>query len=392
MMQFDFATVALVGLVLNIALAVVMLLTYLTRKTYPGFLSWTASLVFWTLANSAFFARQSIGETLSVLIANPAFMLFGVLVFDGMARFYGFDTRRRVLPLLLLGTALCTAGVYWNLFVVNNPNMRVFWYSCGMWLTMGAAGAGPMLLPDARRRVTQLGISMTLLIQALFFSLRAADVLHDPPVPDYVSMGGYLRVIVVFGLFMIILNVTGFITLVQQRLEEELLRIQEQLRLQADTDPLTGAANRRSFTRKALEHVQLCRRYGNPLSLIIFDLDHFKVINDTYGHMAGDEVLAAVAGACRGTVRATDVLGRWGGEEFAVLMPETGLDGARRMAERLRGVVAGLTFRAGDGVRLTASFGVAELGGGDFDDLVRRADERLYQAKRAGRDTVRPAG
>ncbi len=164
-------------------------------------------------------------------------------------------------------------------------------------------------------------------------------------------------------------------------------RIEEQLQHLSTTDPLTGAYNRRMFIELLERELQRARRYGTVFSLLMFDIDYFKKVNDRYGHDAGDRVLVEVVEICRGTVRTTDILARWGGEEFMVLMPQTESDKARSMAERLRKAVAHHAFA--DIESLTVSVGVTSLRQLDtIDVLLKRVDEALYAAKDAGRNRV----
>jgi len=155
-------------------------------------------------------------------------------------------------------------------------------------------------------------------------------------------------------------------------------------------DSLTGVANRRHFDERLAAEVARAERYGHPLCLLLLDLDHFKRINDSHGHGAGDIVLRRAARIMAASARSTDFVARIGGEEFAVLLPEQDGAGARAVAENLRGLVAGLdnTDIAAD-LRVTASLGVAVLRPGEGrDSLLRRADAALYEAKNAGRDRV----
>ncbi len=172
-------------------------------------------------------------------------------------------------------------------------------------------------------------------------------------------------------------------------------RLEEELKHEARTDPLTGSSNRRHFFTLAERAIRLSRRYQHPLSLLMLDIDHFKAVNDTYGHHAGDLVLQALVQACRQTLRDVDMLGRIGGEEFAVLLPETDAEHALQAAERLRQAVAAVEVPLEDGraVRFTISLGVANLCDldEDIDALLKRADGALYRAKEAGRTRVRTA-
>ncbi|GAA1393821.1 GGDEF domain-containing protein [Catellatospora coxensis] len=159
----------------------------------------------------------------------------------------------------------------------------------------------------------------------------------------------------------------------------------------ATTDPLTGLPNRRALRAGLTRELDQARRRGVPFSLILLDLDHFKAVNDEYGHLAGDLVLRQVGQILQSQVRSTDLAGRHGGEEFAVLLPDTGRDAALRTAERVRAALSGTPIEfQGHTVRVTASLGVVTYpeDGLTSEELVRRADVALYAAKRAGRDRV----
>ena len=163
------------------------------------------------------------------------------------------------------------------------------------------------------------------------------------------------------------------------------------LREMAATDPLTGVANRRSIEQAGEEAIARSRATGLPLSALAIDVDHFKTINDNHGHPCGDQVLARIAHACRDALRHFDLLGRTGGEEFLVLLPDTRLERALSIAERLRTTVAALEFEdIAAGLKVTISVGVAELDAGDesLRELVGRADSALYRAKGNGRDRI----
>ncbi len=166
-------------------------------------------------------------------------------------------------------------------------------------------------------------------------------------------------------------------------------RLKATAEFNAAYDGLTGLANRRSAYDSLAAMIARGRRTHSKLSVVMFDLDRFKQINDGYGHAAGDEVLRSVAGALRDTVRDTDVCARVGGEEFVVLLPDAGLADARLVAERLRARLRGQQIPA-IGSSVTASFGVAELQPADAtaENLLHRADQAMYRAKRTGRDQV----
>lgn len=166
---------------------------------------------------------------------------------------------------------------------------------------------------------------------------------------------------------------------------------QMELRERAMTDELTGILTRRAFKEEGERLAALANRHKHNLTAICFDLDHFKKINDTYGHAVGDEVLRRVSEACRSHVRKSDVFGRLGGEEFAILLPETDRKGGLEVAEKLRRDISLLRFDVGDQtIGVTASLGVAafDLSTKDLDMLLVRGDTALYQAKHEGRNRV----
>ena len=163
---------------------------------------------------------------------------------------------------------------------------------------------------------------------------------------------------------------------------------QRRLRKLSDTDELTGLANRRRLMQRLREEMSSASRHARPLSLLLLDLDHFKRINDTWGHLKGDQVLKQLAELCCNALRGEDLVARLGGEELAILLPCTPIAAALRLAERLREAIAGHDFGITQG-RVTASLGVAEYRDNDsIDAFIERADRGLYAAKRAGRNRV----
>lgn len=164
----------------------------------------------------------------------------------------------------------------------------------------------------------------------------------------------------------------------------------EQLNIAVMTDPLTGLHNRRYMTQAIEQEKLRFKRTERPFALIIADIDHFKVVNDTYGHECGDEVLKQVSRTILGLLREQDHVARWGGEEFLVMLPETGLKGAESVADKLRMAVAETVAKGPDGgVKVTMTFGVAEFSNMvSVDEIIKNADNALYQGKETGRNKV----
>jgi diguanylate cyclase (GGDEF)-like protein/PAS domain S-box-containing protein len=167
----------------------------------------------------------------------------------------------------------------------------------------------------------------------------------------------------------------------------ERMKTEERLKQLATTDTLTGICNRRRFDEALASEINRAARFSSPLSLILFDIDHFKRINDTFGHQTGDRVLIQLAVAVGGAIRTTDLFARWGGEEFIVLLPDCDLNAGRLLAEKVRMLLEKQPFA--DVGQVTCSFGVAEYAPGDnADGLMKKLDLCLYQAKASGRNRV----
>lgn len=169
------------------------------------------------------------------------------------------------------------------------------------------------------------------------------------------------------------------------------LSSRERIQELADSDDLTGIWNKRYFRRQLPHEIERARVYNLPLSLLMFDVDDFKQINDGFGHTIGDVVLSELCGAVRETIRPPDFFVRFGGDEFAVVLPHTDLSGAAAVAERILAKVRQLTIPTDEegSIRCSVSIGVAHYRSGESaTDLIRRADERLYDAKRAGKNRI----
>ena len=178
--------------------------------------------------------------------------------------------------------------------------------------------------------------------------------------------------------------------------ERALRQANEEIKILSVTDPLTGCSNRGCLNKRLPQEIQRAGRYNRPLSIIMCDIDHFKKVNDTYGHQAGDTVLKEFSKRIKDSIRDNvDQLARYGGEEFLVTLPETDLDGAFKLAERLRRVIIENKFDIETKkIKISASFGVAGFGPNNrdgeisFDIMIKDADKYLYQAKNEGRNRV----
>ena len=175
----------------------------------------------------------------------------------------------------------------------------------------------------------------------------------------------------------------------------ERVQLYQEVQRLANQDVLTGCLNRRYFMEKTAQEIQRAMRYNRPLSLLMIDIDHFKNVNDRYGHQVGDQVLCNLVMLCQKQIRSMDYLGRYGGEEFVVLMPETASQGAMQASERLRNEIEKMEIKTPQGgLSITVSMGLASFERGfdekqTLDTLVKTADTALYAAKAAGRNCVK---
>jgi diguanylate cyclase len=179
------------------------------------------------------------------------------------------------------------------------------------------------------------------------------------------------------------------LTEVNAKVEEQQEEL-EQLQTEAGQDFLTGIANRKVLSERTDELLSLARRHGNVFSIIMFDIDHFKRVNDTYGHLAGDRILKAVASLINAQRRVADIFGRYGGEEFVMVLPETGQEQAAGVAEKIRERVEKAAFKFEDQtIKITISIGVGSVNVNDSETtFLKRVDDALYKAKLGGRNRV----
>ena len=212
--------------------------------------------------------------------------------------------------------------------------------------------------------------------------MLAAWITPGVLVPAF-SASGYHGFFYVGTYALVVAGSFAFLLMHKERADEETSRL-------ATTDPLTGVFNRRTFIELADQELARSRRAGTPLSLMMLDLDHFKRVNDTFGHLTGDEVLVAFTRLIKDCVRRGDLLVRYGGEEFCVLLPGTTLAAAAALAERIRAACASQSLTA-HSFKVSVSIGLTAYAGDSnttLGDLLARADEALYLAKDEGRDRV----
>jgi len=366
-----------VMVLLIMATSVAALGLLLVRRYYlpvPGVGQWAFGSALVAVAQTLSLARDHLPPLLGIVLSNGLTVLALVVMLAGFQRFTA--TRVTVLGPGLLVTAGVIALLAWFTFVIPTVGGRAVTMAATLGVFNGVIAW--MLWPDAEAAEPARRACAAIYFVSMLFYARCAWVWFDQGPAGLFSGGDLVAVVFAFAFVKVLCNSFLQLILVSERLNAELRR-------QADHDPLTGALNRRAFFLVAEKALAQAARTGQPLALLMTDLDHFKRANDSQGHAFGDSLLCDFVGLARRTLRAQDSFCRHGGEEFVILLPGTTPDQALVVAERLRQAYAGLP--AARTVRGTVSVGLAAYHPGDaFDTLLCRADRALYQAKADGRD------
>ena len=352
------------------------------RESSDGLWLWLVSLVAQALAYSLMVFSERASMVLYQVVAQSVLATFLTLQAAALFQFFGrrLQSWWHLVPAFLVVVLVALAdGSRFTLTILAG----VMFGSAYVVLALVASQLGRSM-QSAGLRLMVVGFSLG----ALAFFVRALPVLHLPYYLGGVQAPERLMVIGLFLSFMvIILTSVGFLVLQKDRAEQAATKL-------AVTDPLTGTFNRRTFLDLAEKEIARARRSQAPLSLVMFDLDHFKKVNDRYGHVAGDYVLKRFVEVTQLCLRQEDLLVRYGGEEFCLLLPDTDVGDAVALAERIRAATEYAMFIFDEGqseqrIHVTVSGGVAKLGAdARIDTLVARADEALYAAKNAGRNQI----
>ena len=347
---------------------------------------WAAALLVNAIGHLLIMLRGLIPDVLSIVVGN--LMLSSVFV--GMiAAVYQFQGRPVRWPLLLAPPLLVL--VFVSVFIDNFPARVSF-----VGLVIGLQAVWALLAALSHRHATvgrgQWLLVAGLLLEAVVLGVRALVAISTHSEATNILQSSALQTLTFLATFSVVLvSSVGFVFMSRDRADEN-------NRVLAALDPLTGVANRRSLIAALDRDMARAQRMREPMALMMVDIDHFKDVNDRYGHPAGDRVLCSVVNVLRQRVRAQDLVGRYGGEEFMVLLPDTGLTGAQQLARALCKAVEESRCPAdgvpGPGIAVTVSIGVfgGRLESGDsWDMLIAAADRALYQAKNNGRNRVEVA-
>jgi diguanylate cyclase (GGDEF)-like protein len=378
-MLIDSFTVLLFGLLIKLVLGALFVVFWLRARAAPWFGWWSATLLLGSVT-SALYMWRGPESLLSVSIGNAALVASFACCWQG-AR--AFDRRPPLWSPVLLPPALWLAACFLPGFVANVPYRIVV--SSGLVAPLLAMSAVEFWRGRDERLPSRWPVIVIFASFALFFAARIPLIGVAPfPFGALPMQAGWLGV---FNLAMFAHTILLSVLLVSLSKE----RLEFDQRTKAQTDPLTGALNRRAFMSRGGRLLQRHAYEQAPLCLLFLDLDHFKSLNDRFGHSGGDDVLTSFVGLVNACIRPTDFLFRIGGEEFCCLLPHTTTEQAHRVAERIRHQFEMTMMEvAGTVVKTTASLGIASTDafGYELDTLMRRADMAVYAAKRAGRNRV----
>jgi diguanylate cyclase (GGDEF)-like protein len=257
-----------------------------------------------------------------------------------------------------------------------------------------------LLMADANQTIAQVMVGTVGVFYTTFLTTLALRLRISNRAPLYLIIGIVLLLVIastqkLFSLTIDIHAITALVfgvltcVVLEYDTRSDFLTLAQIYRI-ATTDPLSRTLNRRALFERAQMEIDRSRRYNGELALLMLDIDHFKQVNDRFGHLIGDQVIAALGDLCRSSLRSSDLLGRVGGEEFVILLPDTDLTAATLVAERLRVAMENHIETATDTLHVTISIGVAALHQSDrlLQEIIGRADSCLYAAKRAGRNCV----
>lgn len=374
-------TLMLMDAALLMFMTAVLFAAWRFNPRVPGVGLWVLSYVCFSVGILLLVGRAALSPWMSIVAANTIIALGNFLTLAGFRRYAGRPGPDRRLALaVLLGIAAFLA--YYS-FVDPNYTARVVGFCGTVAVILGFCARDAFRVSEARHPA-RIFFGAVVSAHVAYYLFRVASGIAG--LQEFTIDGQPTGLALAVGFEAVVIGVLIALAVILLAAEH----LSENLRKLSERDPLTEVFNRRAFMTLFDKAVSRTRRDGTPLALLALDLDHFKKINDTRGHAAGDAVLRHFVRLAEKNLRAEDVLGRIGGEEFAVFLPGTPVEGARHIAERLRSECAQAeVLHDGAPIRFTVSIGVSTAKPDTTAaDLMQRADDALYAAKKAGRDRV----
>ena len=368
-------------------MASVMFFVWRVQKNYPGTQYWVLSNFAGTIGFLFIGLRGFAPEFVTVLLGNALAVATTALALEGNRRFLGLKSDSTV-PVTVIAGYLITLAYY--TFIDNDVSARIVISSMVASFLTFLSYRSFAERPGLMKNVVYRTVGLTFLLFSILMFVRMVATLALSNVnglytPEWIQS-------VSFMIFLIFATVWSFnyVLITSERLSEELRVKEAELLERATTDFLTGLGNKRAFDEFAESEIKRSRRYNIPACLVLLDLDHFKRVNDKFGHAVGDKVLGEIGQLLKRMTRQHDKVARVGGEEFALLLTHTDIDVGHAVAEAFRREIQTLEINHGAiSLSITSSFGVAELREADnLESLIERADTHLYKAKAKGRNRV----
>jgi diguanylate cyclase (GGDEF)-like protein len=350
-------------------------------KLRDGMAYWAAGLACNAAGYVLFALRGQVSDLLSIVLANVLFASVFALFTEGVFQFQNRKPRRWLVWLPVVATALLFGALIpWQAARVVAGTI-IF-----------SAQSAAIMVSLLQRRKTTVGVGQYFMVAGFLMMIIAfafqgvGTLLRKDEVTSIMTPHFVQTVIFLVATISVVVVSLGLVVMIKDRADE----LNRNLAMR---DELTGLINRRSLLESLAQHLSAAKRHGQPLSLLMVDIDFFKRVNDTYGHLSGDKVLKTMASSIVQRTRAQDVPGRLGGEEFLVILPNSTEQGAWQLAENLRQGVEATAFQAvsGEPIAITVSIGLcalSQLPDPQCDDLIAASDQALYRAKAAGRNRV----
>jgi len=375
----DPRTLAIVLTLILLISTVSLLILWRINRFVPGLAHWAGGYGFFCLATLALALNTAFPVLFIPLAASIFTSIAFFLCWTGVRRFFN-RKGDFFLPFLVAVGGLSMALIY-----VFSHDLSLGWRiltATALPLVFSLLMARELLIPSELVSFPARVLGWFSLLHGAFLLFRIYYGFEQPTDATLMDKGALQSVIFIEAITFTIVYMLGFILLTTERLQGDLARL-------AAIDPLTEVFNRRAFFETAKSILGHALRTNASVSIVLMDLDHFKKVNDTYGHAAGDQALKHFTSIAKAGLRDQDILSRFGGEEFVALLPDAHLDQAQQVAERLRSMVERIPTPYGEHfIKLTVSIGVAEARGDalNIEEMILRTDKALYEAKETGRN------
>ena len=361
------------------------------RRRFQGTTLWLLSFMFQTIGIILILMRDIVPDYASVILSNMSVLVGAVFFLFGLIRFteVKFSKIQNYILLaisFILFSYLLLVKPWLQARIVIFSFSIIFITVQGSWLLL------KKVKWDTRK--IYRGTGLVLLMYIVLYIVRIVINILYPQTSTLFSnliidtiLNIIIQMLSIALTFSLVMMINGRLFYELNKYSEEREKMMEELRRLATTDNLTGVYNRMKLEQLLTAEVLRSRRYNRPLSVILIDVDLFKLVNDTFGHNVGDTVLKTIARILKENIRESDFIGRWGGEEFLIINPETEPEGSRAVAEKLREAVGDYCFEKVG--QKTISLGIAGLQENEWEEnMLQRADKALYRAKHNGRNRV----